>query len=102
MSSRMAVLALCFIGCQFSAQPAQIGDASPPDARVDSRPPVTCGDLAEGGNHPGSSFQADSTNQRATIHGGGFCGWYGPTDTPNNPFNDNVTDGKLLLLAYQP
>jgi hypothetical protein len=59
-------------------------------------------DFAEGGSHPGSAFQADSTNQRATIHGGGFCGWYAPASVPNNPFNNNVTNGKLLVLVYQP
>ena len=58
--------------------------------------------FAEGGNHPGSSFQPDATNQRATIRGGGFCGWYAPAGTPQDPFNDNVTDGKLLALIYQP
>jgi hypothetical protein len=59
-------------------------------------------EFAEGGNHAGSSFQPDPTNRRATLHGGGNCGWYAPTGTPQNPFNDNVSDGKLLVLVYQP
>jgi hypothetical protein len=58
--------------------------------------------FAAGGNQAGSSFQPSNNNQRATLAGGGFCGWNAPTGTPGNPFNDNVTDGKLLTLVYQP
>jgi hypothetical protein len=59
-------------------------------------------EFAAGGNKSGSSIQLTSNNQRATITGGGFCGWNGPTGLPNDPFNDNVTSGALLKVVYQP
>ena len=55
-----------------------------------------------GGDHPGSALQLSSDNRRARINGGGSCGWYAPTGTPANPFNDNVTDGLLLKVQYLP
>lgn len=53
---------------------------------------ATHGDVSP--NNPG---------QRATITGGGNCGWNGPAGLPSNPFNNNVnaTNGKLQL-TYQP
>jgi GON domain/EGF domain len=58
--------------------------------------------FAEGGNQAGSSVLLTSGNQRATINGGGNCGWMAPTGAPNNPFNDNVTSGALLDVVYHP
>lgn len=58
--------------------------------------------FAVGGNKPGTSVQLASSNQRATINGGGNCGWTAPVGAPVNPFNDNVTSGALLKVVYQP
>jgi hypothetical protein len=59
-------------------------------------------EFAEGGNNANSSVQLMNNNQRATISGGGFCGWNAPTGSPVDPFNDNVTAGALLGVVYQP
>jgi hypothetical protein len=58
--------------------------------------------FAAGGTMPGSDTQLSSANQKATIKGGGDCGWNAPVGAPNDPFNDNVTNGVLLQLVYQP
>ena len=58
--------------------------------------------FAEGGNIANSSAVLASNNQRATINGGGFCGWAAPVGAPNNPFNGNVTNGALLGVVYAP
>jgi len=58
--------------------------------------------FATGGNLPGSDLQLSAGNQRATINGGGFCGWNAPAGAPMDPFNDNVTSGLLLGVVYQP
>jgi hypothetical protein len=60
------------------------------------------GEFAENGAAPGSQTQLSMRNQRATITGGGNCGWNAPQGAPTNPFNDNVTGGKLLTLVYAP
>lgn len=44
---------------------------------------------------------ANPVGRTIEITGGGFCGWVAPAPPPNNPFNDNVTDGKILKLRYQ-
>ncbi|HEY0481522.1 MAG TPA: GON domain-containing protein [Kofleriaceae bacterium] len=59
-------------------------------------------EFAVGGNQPGSDLQLSAANQKATISGGGFCGWNAPAGVPVNPFNNNVTSGLLLGLVYQP
>jgi hypothetical protein len=59
-------------------------------------------EFAEGGNMSNSSIQPTSNNQRATINGGGNCGWVAPVGAPMNPFNDNVTNGAILEVVYQP
>lgn len=48
------------------------------------------------------NIQLGSGNQRATITGGGGCGWNGPNGLPSNPFNNNVTSGAILPLVYAP
>lgn len=57
-----------------------------------------------GGNHAAGNVQPSSDNRRATISGGGDCGWVGPMSIPTNPFNDNVssTNSTLLQLSYAP
>lgn len=41
-----AALVLWLTACGFNSRPAAVGDAPPPvDARIDTPPPVTCGDL---------------------------------------------------------
>jgi GON domain/Complement Clr-like EGF-like len=59
-------------------------------------------EFAAGGKMPGSMIDLTDGNQRATIAGGGFCGWVAPVGTPSNPFNDTVTAGLLLPLSYHP
>lgn len=59
-------------------------------------------DFAAGGNKPAAFFQPTNNNQRATINGGGNCGWAAPVGAPVNPFNNNVTNGVLLKVVYQP
>lgn len=59
-------------------------------------------EFAQGGDHPGGNAKLSAGNQRATITGGGNCGWNGPRGLPINPFNDNVTTGAILQLVYQP
>jgi GON domain len=59
-------------------------------------------EFQEGGNQANSSIDLTSNNQRATITGGGFCGWNAPDNAPNDPFNDNVTNGAILGVVYRP
>ena len=61
-------------------------------------------EFAEGGNQPGSTIQLMVNNQRATINGGGFCGWNAPQGAPFSPFNNNVdaANGTILQLVYAP
>jgi len=59
-------------------------------------------EFAEGGNMSNSSIQPTSNNQRATINGGGNCGWVAPVGAPMNPFNNNVTSGAILKVVYLP
>jgi hypothetical protein len=56
------------------------------------------------GNSSGGSAQISADNRRATITGGGTCGWTGPMSLPFNPFNNNVTsaNGTILPLSYAP
>ena len=58
--------------------------------------------FAAGGNLPGSDVRLSAANQKATINGGGFCGWNAPSGVPMNPFNNNVTSGLLLPVVYAP
>jgi GON domain len=58
--------------------------------------------FAEGGNMSKSIVQLTSNNQRATINGGGNCGWAAPAGAPVNPFNNNVTSGVILGVVYLP
>jgi hypothetical protein len=53
-----------------------------------------------GGAQPGSNLQGG--NKRATLNGGGGCGWFGPTDNLFNPFNGNVNPSTILQLLYAP
>jgi hypothetical protein len=48
---------------------------------------------------PGKSWLAAGST---ACSGGGICGWIAPSGTPANPFNNNVTSGLLLKLAYVP
>jgi hypothetical protein len=61
-------------------------------------------EFAEGGNKSGSAISLSPDKQRATINGGGDCGWNAPVGTPFNPFNNNVnaTNGAILSLSYAP
>jgi hypothetical protein len=56
------------------------------------------------GSNPGGASQVSPDHRRATINGGGACGWAGPMNTPVNPFNNNVTfaNGTILQLSYAP
>jgi hypothetical protein len=58
--------------------------------------------FAHAGNQDNGSINPSSQNRRVQINGGGNCGWEGPNGLPSNPFNDNVTNGKLLKLTYLP
>ena len=57
------------------------------------------GALAPGGNMPGST--QTTTGQKVTLHGGGFCGWFGPAvgAVGNGPFNNNAA-GKTFPILY--
>jgi hypothetical protein len=66
---------------------------------------IGSGEFAQDGVQTGGGdVQLTSGNQRATITGGGNCGWNGPMGTPFNPFNNSVdaTNGVILQLVYQP
>jgi hypothetical protein len=63
---------------------------------------VNANQFARGGNMSDGAVALSSNNQRATLTGGGNCGWLAPNGAPINPFNDNVTDGALLVVKYQP
>ena len=56
------------------------------------------------GASPGGDAQVSQDHRRATINGGGNCGWAGPINIPANPFNNNVTasNGAILPLSYKP
>jgi hypothetical protein len=56
------------------------------------------------GVNPGGTAQVSGDNRRATLNGGGDCGWAGPANTPFNPFNNNVSanNGAILPLSYGP
>lgn len=58
--------------------------------------------FAKGGNMDDATTTLLDANQRASLAGGGYCGWNAPTGTPPDPFNDNITSGFLLTLKYQP
>ncbi|HEX7836947.1 MAG TPA: GON domain-containing protein [Kofleriaceae bacterium] len=60
--------------------------------------------FAEGGVQVASGIQLAAGNQRATLNGGGNCGWFGPVNTPFNPFNNAATstNGTILQLVYAP
>lgn len=53
------------------------------------------------GGEPGGSVALSSNNQRATLRGGGLCGWTAPAGAPPEPINDHVTAGALLELVYR-
>jgi hypothetical protein len=53
-----------------------------------------------GGALPGSNLQIGS--KRATLNGGGDCGWFGPTNNLFNPINGNVNPSTILQLRYAP
>jgi hypothetical protein len=58
--------------------------------------------FATGGNKPGGTVQISVDRRDAILTGGGTCGWMALTGTPADPFNNNVTSGLLLKLAYSP
>lgn len=58
--------------------------------------------FATAGNQPGGAAQPSINRERVKLTGGGRCGWNAPAGTPTNPFNNNVTSGLLLKLAYVP
>lgn len=58
--------------------------------------------FATGGSRPGGTAQISVDRRDAILTGGGICGWMAPTGAPANPFNNNVTSGQLLKLAYSP
>jgi hypothetical protein len=55
-----------------------------------------------GGSAYGGATAMSSNNQKATLTGGGYCGWNAPVNAPSNPFNKNVTstNGAILPLVY--
>ncbi len=59
------------------------------------------GTFAEFGNMPDHTVSLTSNNQVLSTTGGGNCGWYAPTGTPINPFNDNAA-ATTLQLTYAP
>jgi hypothetical protein len=56
------------------------------------------------GENPGGTAQVSADHRWATLDGGGDCGWAGPSNTPFNPFNNNVSanNGAILPLSCAP
>jgi GON domain/Complement Clr-like EGF-like len=57
--------------------------------------------FAAGGVQSATSLNVMDSSQRATLTGGGLCGWLAPTGAPINPFNNNAA-GTTLSVAYDP
>jgi len=71
-------------------------------AKIDlSNTPFAINDPFQGaGFNPGGGVVKSNMNRTVTVSGGGYCGYWGPSPVPYNPYN--TTGGPILDVVYQP
>ena len=62
---------------------------------------MSAASFSEGGSQPDHTISLTSSDRLLSITGGGFCGWYGPSEANQNPFNNNVQQA-VLPISYSP
>ncbi len=72
------------------------------DAEIDLRgtPFALVTTFSNGGNNGRGTSTLTSNGQRLVLTGGGFCGWRGPSNAPQNPFNQSGGPG--ITVRYMP